>query len=882
MIYDIVVEPSCDIHTTINTIGAQEVNLKVCSRTRLTDSDAETLGYDYELDDITSQCTFQFHPSGANGSIIDGSFSATNPIIKAASSTKGSCFIAITYVDPSNSETHYIIVKVTIHDNLDAWWFGQDAVIIPEDNRTTYSQVSVYGLFDADSDNIGYIEDITGHEYVNIVPESNATNFINVDNYGRIKIIDSAENPGTTKLIGSASNTSITESSTPEINVEVLKFNETLLKRFPHPRAKAQSHEENHNLLVVGEGFPNEEKFKKVILEVTKDIFHSLGRHSPFNHLAGDINVWSLFQASTVYEEGITFCRPIDRSRMSPTQNSDDLNLMNSMNALFQTGTSHLGLCFGGEPIEDEEGYYKGGRKGDKKSFKTAVRPIPAPEDFETHWENSNLGTLLGDPRRYSPFLDWKRTLMRYFTGTIVEKNAIKLNVGETWKKSKTGIGESYKKDFQFIGIVIYDFWFRAWNDREGFFLLPVVSHHEKIESNIDPTELKKKIFGELIIENNKIWKLTRRLPKDKTQSQTPPKPPKQVLGMNMDNWEYCKDTFVHEWGHSFNLGDEYEDIAEHAPSSTHHWADNLMYLAELRSSNSASPSPLPYNFDVNKIKWAKLPRMEKAHKIIQDAEIIPVTSTPGTYSISIKVSGTPNWIDVGKPLQIMIYLPSTDNNLKQLRPFPLILRNLKYLSTNGANVNLRIADEAVDGIENFPKSSAGTINLPGPNSSTYYFIPSGSVFYQPKRLPPDPNEFLYIMDQLVIDYIDHSDLPLDNHDNTTCDIAVDQNSSPESPPTGLISSLVSGTDGGVGGTTYSYSDKIIGIYEGGGHYTCNVFRPAGHCKMRTQWEQRELINVVPHKGESAFCPVCKYLIVNRINPSKHVEMDEDYSLKKK
>ena len=66
---------------------------------------------------------------------------------------------------------------------------------------------------------------------------------------------------------------------------------------------------------------------------------------------------------------------------------------------------------------------------------------------------------------------------------------------------------------------------------------------------------------------------------------------------------------------------------------------------------------------------------------------------------------------------------------------------------------------------------------------------------------------------------------------------------------------------------------KVIGLYEGGGAATVKVYRPAGACKMRSQQAA---------DGEGEFCFVCKYLIVNRFDPTRHAELDAKFYPKKK
>jgi hypothetical protein len=63
----------------------------------------------------------------------------------------------------------------------------------------------------------------------------------------------------------------------------------------------------------------------------------------------------------------------------------------------------------------------------------------------------------------------------------------------------------------------------------------------------------------------------------------------------------------------------------------------------------------------------------------------------------------------------------------------------------------------------------------------------------------------------------------------------------------------------------YPLADTL-GIYEGGGRVDCDVFRPAGRCRMRAGFETT-----------TPFCYVCAYILVDLIDPSKHGELDKLY-----
>ena len=70
----------------------------------------------------------------------------------------------------------------------------------------------------------------------------------------------------------------------------------------------------------------------------------------------------------------------------------------------------------------------------------------------------------------------------------------------------------------------------------------------------------------------------------------------------------------------------------------------------------------------------------------------------------------------------------------------------------------------------------------------------------------------------------------------------------------------------------------LIGLYEGGGIFNCDVYRPSGECMMRDQYEIRSLEeNDSPRIVKFPFCFVCRHTIVNEINPLRHPELDELY-----
>jgi hypothetical protein len=61
---------------------------------------------------------------------------------------------------------------------------------------------------------------------------------------------------------------------------------------------------------------------------------------------------------------------------------------------------------------------------------------------------------------------------------------------------------------------------------------------------------------------------------------------------------------------------------------------------------------------------------------------------------------------------------------------------------------------------------------------------------------------------------------------------------------------------------------NIVGLFLGGQNVLYGVYHPTGHCAM--------LNNDL--KKFSHFCPICKYVLVNKLNPTMHRYIERDYN----
>ncbi|MEO8513357.1 MAG: hypothetical protein ABI543_07355 [Ignavibacteria bacterium] len=69
-----------------------------------------------------------------------------------------------------------------------------------------------------------------------------------------------------------------------------------------------------------------------------------------------------------------------------------------------------------------------------------------------------------------------------------------------------------------------------------------------------------------------------------------------------------------------------------------------------------------------------------------------------------------------------------------------------------------------------------------------------------------------------------------------------------------------------------SRKKEIVGLYSGGRRYHGNTYHPAGHCFMRSH---------IHGNSYDEFCAVCRYILVDIIDPTKHAALDEVYSKRK-
>ncbi len=71
------------------------------------------------------------------------------------------------------------------------------------------------------------------------------------------------------------------------------------------------------------------------------------------------------------------------------------------------------------------------------------------------------------------------------------------------------------------------------------------------------------------------------------------------------------------------------------------------------------------------------------------------------------------------------------------------------------------------------------------------------------------------------------------------------------------------------------WSSWYVGLFDNGGHYNSGVYRPTGICLMAKPDFVDDATKTV---RAYQFCPVCRYALVDRIDPTKHGVIDAEYA----
>jgi hypothetical protein len=288
--------------------------------------------------------------------------------------------------------------------------------------------------------------------------------------------------------------------------------------------------------------------------------------------------------------------------------------------------------------------------------------------------------------------------------------------------------------------------------------------------------------------------------------------------------------TVAHETSHAFSLLDEYgdHDVPLSIPAARE---PELLHQGNNQpSSNFASPGA-DIRLDpakLDKIKWL-WPRVDAAG--VLDALVVP-----GVLTTDIKL----------KP-----------GHAKQFEPLDVVrLRRRPLVDNPTPSVRMVVSSVTGDTV---------TVLF---TAITPADFPVGSVLIRPVRGAPtaaDPlGPDLPLMAPIILSHLKTSRLPLNRTPpaiGPPVPVCAKDTNVIQVPP-----NLPAGRAVG----RPRFKAQIVGLYDGGNSFHCGVYHPSGACLMRA-------LKVPGFKVLTyLLCPVCRYVIVDRLDPTKHSVIDKD------
>jgi hypothetical protein len=287
----------------------------------------------------------------------------------------------------------------------------------------------------------------------------------------------------------------------------------------------------------------------------------------------------------------------------------------------------------------------------------------------------------------------------------------------------------------------------------------------------------------------------------------------------------------THEKGHALTLGDEYGGGANISDSAlvNARLVPNLQADADVRDASG---------IEGNLISWAAWPRIKAAGLVIATP-----TGVNPNYTVTVS-AGHGRFFSSGDVVRL------------RLRPFygpttpvpPDTTVHLQYLTES--------IDFTVASVTPNPAGDQVALTVKGAGT----FTPASWTANNAILFTPDDT---FMVHELVVQAINASHAPL----NRTAAACTPGDRNTPQLLAGPIATLKSGQP--------KNPSWIVGIYDGGAAFYCGVYHPRGSCLMRSL----QVTDAQSAPGLiRAFCPVCRYILADRVDPSLHGDLNADYA----
>ncbi|QES51777.1 hypothetical protein DEJ50_31910 [Streptomyces venezuelae] len=847
---DLVLLPHCDLHMALT--GTPPLTLRVFKRTGTAGVTAP-----YTLTPVPpADCSYAFMaPYQDTGHRFDGVPTVDgNGVVHPGAGGPG------VYLFRVAVGTQYLVGRLQVHRRLENWWFGNASLTTALDPDIGHALPTLYARFSDDNNAADLIGDITGHGYVTLTSEDPRK--VAVTPNGRLRGLVETPKPPEGEL--PATSVAGTLGTLPErtLQVGVVDYRKERRILVDHQLWNLTDLDDMQNVLILAEGFEGSAADRAVFTQAAEAITFQLfsrRRHEPYGTLKERFNVFSAFEESfergltcgnrvtdtldpavpsgtlIPYENPVEVIRPGSPLRYAMAELVKRVGLPPRINTrtdlvqhwsgqqlhdfkpervneklikawkthrslgILQTKNSFFGVMAGRRPadrtIGQEEPAPKPAQDAASPEMKAFVKQL-----YE-FWTNGPTGLLVLDPRRHPPELyapghtNPLNSVLTYAKalGYVNPFSHVHRHIGQVWAAETPGL----RRSRGLIAVVTYDYAGRGVNTNRRTMTLNSFEQNTKTyfqydtASPIDPALMHRTV------------------------------PAPDPAGFRLGD---VVDMVAHEFGHTFNLGDEYEEQEEDGPGNTPGdlIADNLTRLGHARLN------PTSRDLNMANVKWLQLPRMQHSARLVKDSELF---GTPPKLRVTVDTDQLDVWRAVRQA--------GPGRNTVSLRQFKL-LESGEQLPLDGVLLEGLTIDPIADG--------TGVLVLTGPNLPTTVFG-AGSVLYVP--LKDGGGTPLTVVDRRVLTFLQGNRKPL-NH-NTNNKIPRHKPDLPHRIP-GLAPNELRQT--------------LVGIFEGAHHYAGAHYRPAGACKMR---------NGAGIGEAGSFCFVCMWLIVNRVDPTHHATISRRF-----
>ena len=328
---------------------------------------------------------------------------------------------------------------------------------------------------------------------------------------------------------------------------------------------------------------------------------------------------------------------------------------------------------------------------------------------------------------------------------------------------------------------------------------------------------------------------------------------------------------FLHEIGHSLELGDEYDHRPEEfAPANERQVSFQGNLVPE-----TVLVLPAGTDFHMNNAVWGAFPRI-RAAGVLRDPLVREAGGTP--TEVRYRVPLMPGHAKAFVTLSVPQFVA--------LRPRPLI-GAMSTLAPN-ARGNARFQTVAcplltVDSVD----VSADVVTIKGPPIptalETFLTTQPPATLKRPMLYAPTlstASQPLPLTAQVIADMIEGPSRPM-NRAAGSCQ--TEHFSDIKKPfvkrpwlkvvsfPGGLVNDAV----------VKAQSKRLVGLVDGGNNFACKIFHPTVRCLMDRAMDDEFRVPTrhlaMRNGGLLQYCHVCRYLIVDYLDPTLHAAIDAEY-----